>query len=89
MVGEGFYMPNSQGSRQTIVVGLEASRLNLLRVLGEPEEVLAQLLDHVLQGVERPGAWEREWLCQAFGHDWLERVAPDPDCQWRDRPATW
>lgn len=41
------------------------------------EDVVAELADHAQQGVYRPGAWERGWLCQAFGDDWLARVVPD------------
>lgn len=41
--------------------------------------VVAQLIDHAQQGVYRPGAWERDWLCRAFGYYWLERLEPgDP-----------
>ena len=40
--------------------------------------VLTELADHAQQGVYRPGAWEREGLCRAFGYDWLERLEPDP-----------
>lgn len=41
--------------------------------------VLALLADHAQQGVYRPGAWERGWLCQVFGDRWLERLEPDLD----------
>lgn len=41
-------------------------------------EVIGQLLDHADQGIYRSGAWERQWLCQAFGYDWLERMETDP-----------
>lgn len=40
-------------------------------------DAVAVLIDHAQQGVYRPGAWEREWLCQAFGYDWPERLVPD------------
>ena len=40
-------------------------------------DVTEKLLDHAQQGVYRPGAWEREWLCQAFGYDWTARLVPD------------
>jgi len=40
---------------------------------------LATLADHAQQGVYRPGAWERDWVCQVFGDDWLTRVEPDLD----------
>jgi hypothetical protein len=41
--------------------------------------VVAALIDHASQGVYRPGAWEREWVIQAFGVEFLERLVPgDP-----------
>ncbi|HXM54678.1 MAG TPA: hypothetical protein VOB72_04750 [Candidatus Dormibacteraeota bacterium] len=49
------------------------------RGLDDVAAVLAELADHAQQGVYRPGAWEREWLCQALGYDWLDRVEPDPE----------
>jgi hypothetical protein len=41
--------------------------------------VLAVLADHAQQGVYRPGSWERPWLCQVFGDEWLSQVEPDLD----------
>jgi hypothetical protein len=42
-------------------------------------EVVGELIDHAQQGVYRPGAWERPWLSQAFGDEWLARLEPgDP-----------
>jgi len=40
-------------------------------------DVIEKLVDHAQQGVYRPGAWEREWVCQAFGCDWTARLIPD------------
>ena len=42
--------------------------------------VLLQLANHAQQGVYRNGAWERQWLAQAFNVDvWYERLEPgDP-----------
>jgi hypothetical protein len=41
--------------------------------------VLMQLADHAQQGVRQNGAWERQWIVQAFGDGWLERTEPgDP-----------
>jgi predicted DNA-binding transcriptional regulator AlpA len=38
-----------------------------------------RLIDQAQQGVYRPGAWERDWLRQAFGSDWVEYLEPgDP-----------
>ena len=45
-----------------------------------------EILDHVQQGVYRPGAWERHWLVQAIGDDWLVQVERDPDAPYFDRP---
>lgn len=43
------------------------------------EGVVGQLIDHAQQGVYRPGAWEREWLMQAFGSEWTAALEPgDP-----------
>jgi hypothetical protein len=38
------------------------------------EGVILKLIDHAQQGVYRPGAWEREWLCEAFGHTWTKNL---------------
>ena len=43
------------------------------------EDVVLELIDHAQQGVYRPGAWERDWLIQAFGNGWTEYLEPgDP-----------
>lgn len=48
--------------------------------------VLCRLADHAQQGVYRPGAWERNWLAQVFGDEFLARLCPGdpyhryPDC---------
>ena len=43
------------------------------------EGVVYELIDHAQQGVYRPGVWERDWLCQAFGDDWIAALEPgDP-----------
>ena len=49
------------------------------RGLDDVAAVLVELADHAQQAVYRPGAWEREWLCQAFGNEWLDRLEPDPE----------
>ena len=40
--------------------------------------VLLTLADHAQQGVARPGSWERGWVCQVFGDQWLSPAGPDP-----------
>jgi Arc/MetJ-type ribon-helix-helix transcriptional regulator len=55
---------------------------NLLEVLtkgeyataSDVEGVVRQLIDHAQQEVYRPGAWERQWLMQAFGDGWIEHL---------------
>jgi hypothetical protein len=43
------------------------------------QQVVQELVDHAQQGVYWPGAWEREWLVQAFGPDCIEHLEPgDP-----------
>jgi hypothetical protein len=85
----GFFYAAGFGGRlktKRITIQLSAVDYSLLQVLtcGEyapqsVEEVVDKLLDHVRQGVYRPGAWERGWLCQAFGDDWTEYLEPgDP-----------
>jgi len=61
----------------TVTVTLHARAAKNLEVLGELAAVLERLADHAQQGVYRPGSWERPWLMQAFGDEWLARVEPD------------
>lgn len=71
---------------KTITVEVSDTVYELLEVLtrGEwaprsVEVVVSELIDHAQQGVYRPGAWERDWLCQAFGYDWIKHLEPgDP-----------
>jgi hypothetical protein len=69
-----------------VTITLSAEHARHLAVLADPESgpagvalVLATLADHAQQGVYRPGAWERDWLIQVFGDEWLTRVEPDTD----------
>jgi hypothetical protein len=69
-----------------ITVEVDDTVYGLLEVLTKPtdapasvEDVVRQLIDHAQQGVYRPGAWEREWLIQAFGYQWQSFLQPgDP-----------
>ena len=76
----------------TIPVVIPAWEAELLSALISEEDgmpdlaaVIGTLLDHVQQGVCRRGAWERSWLMQAFGDDWLARLEPDPEVPYHDR----
>ncbi len=79
-----------------IELEIDDTHARLLAVLaddGDVKAVLAQLIDHAQQGVYRPGAWEREWLSQAFGEEWQSRLEPgDPygrEGGWQfERPIT-
>jgi hypothetical protein len=80
-------------TKKKITIELDQIDYDLLLVLTcgpyapqSVEEVVGQLIDHARQGVYRPGAWERDWLRQAFGDDWAEYLEPgDPygraDCE--------
>jgi hypothetical protein len=71
---------------KTIAVELNDTVYALLEALtkgayapASVDDVVLKLVDHAQQGVYRPGAWERDWLCQAFGDDWTEYLEPgDP-----------
>jgi len=53
--------------------------LQVLEEQGTVEGVVLTLIDHAQQGVYRPGAWEREWVIQAFGPDFTKHLEPgDP-----------
>lgn len=71
--------PLDESSERGIFVVPGEPVFSLLSVLGKPQDVVEQLIDHAQQGVYRPGAWEREWLCQCFGYDWINNLQPgDP-----------
>ena len=69
-----------------IRLDIEDTVYGLLEVLthgaGAPESVegvIGELIGHAQQGVYRPGAWERDWVRQAFGEDWTVYLEPgDP-----------
>jgi hypothetical protein len=71
----------------TIEVSAEAhAALRVLDAGGDAQCTLVQLVERVMDGVTRPGAWERAWLEQAFGEAWHEHLVPDPSAPWRQRP---
>lgn len=48
---------------------------------GRVDQLIRELLDHVDQGIYRPGSWERAWLAQVFGDEAVEEAmleGPDP-----------
>jgi hypothetical protein len=65
-----------------VTLNLSPTVVRLLATLddgGDVKAVIENLIDHAQQGVYRPGAWEREWLIQAFGDDFLDKLeAGDP-----------
>ena len=72
-----------------LTIEVSAEQLAALRVLDEASDAhttLLELVGRVVDGVTRPGAWERAWLEQAFGDTWQERLEPDPSAPWRQRP---
>ena len=77
--------------RYRLSVEVSADDLEALRAAAagagcaHASEFVASLLAHVVDGVRRPGAWERAWLRKV---SWdLELVTQaDPDCRWRSQP---
>jgi hypothetical protein len=77
-----------------ITIEVSDTVYKLLQVLDEEkcvEVVVEQLIDHAQQGVYRPGAWERPWLIQVFGEDFIDRLEPGdpygrPDSPMLQRP---
>lgn len=53
---------------------------------GTIEDVVEALVFSAIDGVRRPGAWEREWVTQVFGDDWTDELEVDPEASWRRRP---
>jgi hypothetical protein len=71
-------------TKYIVPLAIDEKTYELLEVLtGEfnptVESVIQNLIEHARQGIYRPGAWEREWLCQAFADDWIDNLEPgDP-----------
>ena len=60
--------------KRKITLEVSETVYDLLSVLGDPTEVVGELIDHAQQGVYRPGAWERAWVFQAFGDEWTDKL---------------
>jgi hypothetical protein len=76
-------------TRTTLTIEVSELQLAALSVLdehGDPRNTLEDLTGRVVDGVTRPGAWERCCVEQAFGDDWEQRLEPDPSASWRQRP---
>jgi hypothetical protein len=76
-----------------IELDIDDDTLAYLTVLGSgrgqsPEEVIYQLIDHAIQGVYRPGSWERPWIEQAFGAIDETQLTRDPDTPFYLKPRT-
>ena len=70
----------------TLTIEITCEDLELLSALGEPKEVVTQLIHSAVEGIRRPGAWERNWLIQAFGPEFENNLEVDPKCEWHQRP---
>lgn len=64
----------------------QAAALRVLDERGDSQLALAELLARVVDGVTRPGSWERSWVEQVFGASWQRRMEADPACAWCERP---
>ena len=80
-----------QPEQVTVTLSFSPRTAARLRALADPawtgldndydrlRAVLDELADHAQQGVYRSGAWERDWVCQVFGDEWLDNLEPDPE----------
>ncbi len=73
-----------------ITLELPEDTLRLLEIVGNghAEAALLELVERATQGVTRPGCWERAWLRQVFGDDWIQLLEEDPQAYWRQRPRS-
>jgi len=79
----------------SLTLNLEISEpdAEVLRLLGrhsyiasdDPGDVLQLVIDHVLDGVRRPGSWECGWVKQLFGDDWEAPLFSDANSHLQDR----
>ena len=72
-----------------VTINLSARVAALLAALderGDVKSVIDKLIDHAQQGVYRPGAWERDWIVQAFGDEFEARLETDPETPCFQRP---
>jgi hypothetical protein len=70
-----------------LTIKITTSEKEILSILGEdPLQVVESLIHHTVDGVVRPGSWERGWLQQVFGSDFESRLENDPKCFSRQRP---
>lgn len=68
-------------------IELTEDECKLLGCIGDPKEVIERAIHSVVDGIGRPGAWERGVVIQMFGDDFESRLSPDPQALWRQRPA--
>jgi len=88
-------MTLSHDTKRSITLELHDQTLRYLEVLthsdavsagARVEDVLSHLACSAADGVRRAGAWEREWVHQAFGYSWNDRLVRDPNCEWQMIP---
>jgi hypothetical protein len=87
--------------RHVITLELEQDQIDFLAALGVPLQTDGErpsaprvraaaavwhLVRSAIDGVRRPGAWERTWLVQAFGEQWTSNLEKDPRSPWYHRP---
>ncbi len=82
-------MPSSK-----IMIDVDHDDIRYLRLLAsegvpageEVSSVLKQLISSVVDGMRRPGAWERGVVAQLFNNEFMDKLMPDPKCEWHQIP---
>jgi len=78
---------------KTLTIAISDEDAALLEVLAARDDgdhaldlVVHDLIHFAADGVRRPGSWERGWVAQAFGDEFVRRLEPDPAAEWFYRP---
>jgi hypothetical protein len=85
--------------RMSITLELDAEEVGYLKLLAGPvghdastdvEVIVAGVVHHLVHsavdGMRRPGSWERGWVAQAFGDDFTMELVTDPKIETHDIP---
>lgn len=54
--------------------------------IARAKEALEHLAHSAIDGVRRPGSWERGWLYHAFGQEFETKLEQHPEVRYYQRP---
>ena len=50
------------------------------------ESVVVAIVASIVDGMRRPGSWERQCVAPMFGEEWADELEPSPDAPWQWYP---